>query len=437
VSARRRRKAPPKPGAAEPGKPAEPAARGASDAAPADAGPVAPPPSASGAREAARLASKGELYDRYRDALRGGHLASLRGNIEVAGRAYLEAAALLPDRAAPYVGLGRAELAANRPVEALAAFEHALRRAPGDPGALDGSSRALLAQGRTPEAADMLDRLAITLLEQDRHADALATIERALELAESRWRRGALERLRAEQGATDSSWLGDLSSIDRERMVGAGAADVPTALAAPPPVSDALRTVAAQVEAASAAGDVQGLVRGALALARADRLRAAIDACHDALSVAPADPDVHRALAVIYRRRGWALAAREKLSLVDRYLEAVDDPHELDRLAETAETAGDLDSMLAIVDRHAHRARLATALELCFRALELAPSDVRVHLAIARLHLVLGWRRRAVDEVTRLARLVELSGDADGRERVAAFVNGELLGSAGVAASGA
>jgi tetratricopeptide (TPR) repeat protein len=380
--------------------------------------------------------AKGTLYDRYRDALRGGHLASLRGNSEVAGRAYLEAAALLPDRAAPYVGLGRAELAAERPAEALIAFESALRRVSSDAAALEGSARALVALERQGEAADVLDRLTITLLEQDRHADALAAIERAIELAESPWRRAALDRLRAEQGGTDSSWLGDLPTTDRERMLGARAADVPGSLGAPAPVSAALRTVAAQVEAASAAGDVPGLVAGALALAREDRLRAAIDACQDALSVAPADPDVHRMLAVVYRRRGWERAARQKLALVERYLAIIDDPRELDRLADVAEASGDLAGMLAVADRHADRRRHVTALELCFRALSMAPADVRVHLSIARLHLALGWRRRAIDEVTRLARLVDLADDGEGRDRIAAFVNAELRAFGGPIATG-
>lgn len=392
------------------------------------AGPATPP--AADARSRA-LATKGELYERYRDALRGGHLAAMQGDRDVAARAYLEAAALLPDRAAPYVGLGRVELAAGRADAALEAFEAALQRAPGDGPALEGAIRALLAEDRRPEAADMLDRLAITHLEQDRRADAQVAIERAAELLETPWRRSALDRLRAGQG------LGDADMLDRPAGAGPGRAPRPrpTDARAGAPAATAipaeLRALAERVEAAGAADDVQGLVRGALALAGADRLRAAMDACHDALSVAPADPDVHRALAAIYRRRGWQAAARLKVALVDRYLAAVDDPHELDRLADVAESTGDVAAMLRIVDSHAARRRYATALELCFRALVLAPADAGLHLSIARLHLALGWRRRAVDEVTRLARLVELTDDTEGLERVATFVNNELRATPG------
>lgn len=370
------------------------------------------------------------LYERYRDALRVGHLASLRGNHDVAVRAYLEAAAILPDRAAPYAGLGRAELAAGRATEALRAYGAAVERASSDTAALDGMARCLIALDRPAEAADTLDRLAITLLELDRVADALAALERAIDLAESRWRRAAIERLRSEQVPPEAPWLGALpvASIALDSVAGLPAfdADRDGLRVAPGVVPEDLRRLAGEIEAASAAGDVAGLVRGAVALTRADRLRAAIDACHDALSVSPADPDVHRALAAIYRRRGWERAARLKARLVERYLGIVDDPHELDGLAERAEVARDVGALLEVADRHADRGRRATALELAFRALAIAPADPRVHLAIARVHLALGWRRRAVEEVARLARLVELTGDEDGRRRVAAFVNAEL-----------
>jgi tetratricopeptide (TPR) repeat protein len=370
------------------------------------------------------------LYERYRDALRVGHLASLRGNHAVAVRAYLEAAAILPERAAPYVGLGRTELAAGRATEALGAYGAALERASSDTAALDGMARSLLALDRPAEAADTLDRLAITLLELDRGADALAALERAINVAESRWRRAAVDRLRSEHGLHDAPWLGALPMPGVALAADAGIAPFDADRAgprvAPGVVPENLRRLAGEIEAASAGGDVAGLVRGALDLARADRLRAAIDACHDALSVSPADPDVHRALATIYRRRGWEHAARLKARLVERYLGIVDDPHELDAVADQAEAGRDVLALLEVANRHAERGRRAAALELDFRALVIAPADPRVHLAIARLHLALGWRRRAVDEVARLARLVELTGDDDGRRRVAAFVNAEL-----------
>jgi tetratricopeptide (TPR) repeat protein len=369
------------------------------------------------------------LYERYRDALRGGHVAALRGHRPIAARAYLEAAALLPDRAAPYLGLGRVELDGGRPAEALAAFEAALARAPNDPAALDGCARALLALDRRADAADLLDRLAIVHLEAGRDGEALATVERALELAESRWRRRALERLRVGRPEPTPGWIGDLPPDDRPPAGGVpqvGDAAAREAAERAAAIAAGVRELALRVEVASAAGDVEGLLSGALELARADRVRAAIDACHDALSVTPAEPAVHRALASIYRRRGWDEAARRKLALIDRYLAVIDDPIELDQLADAAEAAGAIDGLLSVVERHARQGRHAAALEVAFRAIALAPADPRVHLSIARVHLALGWRDRALDSVTRLWQLVELTGDQDGRERIASFVANEL-----------
>ena len=131
-------------------------------------------------------------------------------------------------------------------------------------------------------------------------------------------------------------------------------------------------------------------------------------------------------LAAIYRRRGWERSALVKLEIVDRYQRVVDDPAELDRRADDAIVSGDIDGMLRVVGAHAERGRTATALDLAFSALASAPGDPRLHLAIARLHLALGWRRRTVEEVARLARLVEVTGDEAGREAVADFVNGPL-----------
>jgi hypothetical protein len=142
--------------------------------------------------------------------------------------------------------------------------------------------------------------------------------------------------------------------------------------------------------------------------------------------VAPSDPEVHRTLATIYRRRGWERAALVKLQIVDRYQRAVDDPAELDQRADAAIVSGDVDGLLRVVAAHAELGRTATALDLAFSALDSSPGDPRLHLAIARLHLDVGWRRRAVEEVARLARLVEVTGDEAGREAVADFVNSRL-----------
>ena len=235
------------------------------------------------------------------------------------------------------------------------------------------------------------------------------------------------ERYRAALGSGHSNafrgvWLAELPEGEPQVALAGGPEPEPQL----GPVSDELRLIAERVAAAGARGDVDGLVAGARALARAGHLRAAADACLDALSVAPSDPEVHRLLAAIYRQRGWERAALVKLGIVDRYQRTVDDPAELDRRADDALVSGDVDGLRRVITAHAEQGRTATALDLAFTALATSPGDPRLHLAIARLHLALGWRRRTVEEVARLARLVEVTGDEAGREAIADFVNGRL-----------
>ena len=112
----------------------------------------------------------------------------------------------------------------------------------------------------------------------------------------------------------------------------------------------------------------------------------------------------------------------------------VDDSAELDRDAESALVTGDLDELLRIAERHADQGRTAAALDLLFAALATTPGEPRLYIAIARLHLALGWRSRTVGEVARLARLVEITGDEDARDALAGFVNAALAPAAGRAA---
>jgi tetratricopeptide (TPR) repeat protein len=235
------------------------------------------------------------------------------------------------------------------------------------------------------------------------------------------------KRYRAALGSGNSqafrgAWLAELPEGESQIALAGGLAPEPEL----GPVSDELRLIAEQVAVAGAHGDVGGLVAGARALARAGYVRAAADACLDALSLAPSDPEVHRMLASIYQRRGWERAALVKLQIIDRYQRVVDDPAELERRADDAIVSGDIDGLLRAAAAHAEQDRTATALDLVFSALASAPGDPRLHLAIARLHLALGWRGRTIEEVARLARLVEVTGDEAGREAVADFVNGPL-----------
>ena len=135
------------------------------------------------------------LYEQYKDALRRGHVAALRGRLDAAAAAYREAARIAPDRALPYVGLGGVLTRLGRADDALTAYGLALDRAPSDEGAMHGRADVLASLGRRAEAAETLDRLALILERDGRLADACDVARRALELAESRGRRQHVESL--------------------------------------------------------------------------------------------------------------------------------------------------------------------------------------------------------------------------------------------------
>ena len=95
------------------------------------------------------------LFERYKEALRRGHVASQRGRFDEALDAYTEAAKVAPDRALPLVGIGLVLTRLDKTTEALSAFDLALDRAPTDETALRGRIDTLLAMGDRARAADM------------------------------------------------------------------------------------------------------------------------------------------------------------------------------------------------------------------------------------------------------------------------------------------
>jgi tetratricopeptide (TPR) repeat protein len=295
------------------------------------------------------------LYERYKDALRRGHVAALRGHPDEAFAAYDEAAGLAPDRALPHVSKGAIHLRAGRVVEALAAYGEALNRAPRDETALAGRAEALIGAGRRVDAAETLDLLADLQEVGGRLTDACDTARRALEQAESKPRRRHVEaltkRLRSTAGdqAAEQALARALSVLEGdaapqlsfaapetvalEPIWADRPADAPPEEVEPEPDPFAL---AAEADAALDADDRPAardlLLRIASGHARADRSNAAIDACYIALAVTPADPDLHLALVDLYLARGWRALAAEKLALLGRLMGLLDDPAAHERL---------------------------------------------------------------------------------------------------------
>lgn len=284
------------------------------------------------------------LYEQYKEALKRGHVAALRGRLDAAAAAYHDAARIAPDRALPYVGLGGVLARQGRSDEALAAYAAALERAPADEGAMHGRADVLAALGRRSEAADTLDRLARILEHDGRLADACDVARRSLELAESRGRRRLVEdlvaRLRDTPGDASAAQaleraLGVLDSVpglaprrSADAAPGGGhdepADATPTAPTAPDP---ALLTLA--VEEALEAGDLDEARRRALIAANGHRavgqFHAAMDACYQALAILPSDPDIHLLLAELYLDRGWRGPAADKLVLLGRLAQLTGD----------------------------------------------------------------------------------------------------------------
>lgn len=278
-------------------------------------------------------------YEQYREALRLGHVATLRERHDAAAAAYREAARLAPDRALPYVGLGGALARLDRSDEAVAAYGAALDRAPNDETALRGRAELLAAMGRRADAADDLDRLAGVLEREDRLADACDAERRALELAEARGRRRQLADLVARLAATAAGDPAAAEALTRAQRV---LDSVPSVGAVPPeaprPPDPALLTLA--VEAALEAGDLDEARRRALAAANGHRAvghsNAAMDACYQALAIQPSDPEVHLLLAELYLDRGWRGPAADKLVLLGRLTRLTDDATTRARLCELA-----------------------------------------------------------------------------------------------------
>jgi len=316
------------------------------------------------------------LYERYKDALRRGHVAALRGRQDAALGAYGEAAKLAPDRPLPLVGIGNVLAGLGKHPEALAAFDAALERAPTDEAALRGRADVLVASGDRAGAADTLDRLASALDANGRPSDALDAARRALELAESRGRRAGVKSMvaRLTQSAppgdpTVSETLSRALGILEERVLGRGRGE---ASAATDGVADA-------------ATEVEETPLGIAAVAQP-----AEPEPEPVPAAPPFDPVAATAAVEDAAASGDAAATRE--------------------LAEIA-TAG-----------HLAAGQLYAAIDVCYLALATNPADPGLHLSLAGLYLDLGWRSTAADKLALLAQLAELDGDTDTRTRLCAVV---------------
>jgi tetratricopeptide (TPR) repeat protein len=210
--------------------------------------------------------------DGYREALRRGHVAVLRGRPKEAIDHYQEAGRLAGSRPLPYSAMASVYLQMRQPREAIDAFDEALRRAPNDVSALRGKASAMEAEGRSSEAAALA-----------RRADEVEGMARA-----GRAGRVSDEEQRALEGR--------VAEGDRARAAG-----------------DLDRATAAYHAAA-------------LGYARSDQTVPALDSCLRALEANPGAIDVHFTMARLYLGAGWTDLGVQRLLLIDHRLDVDADP---------------------------------------------------------------------------------------------------------------
>ena len=335
------------------------------------------------------------LYEQYKEALRRGHVAALRGHLDAAEAAYRGAATLAPDRALPYASLGGVLHRKGRLDEALAMYGAALARAPEDDGALRGRAELHADAGRRAEAAFDFEMLAGILERAGRLTDACDAARRALELAESRSRRRETERLGAllrdrgqDREAVDAldRTLRILETVEmpearhRETAMGGKSA---TAEGEPKAELEAAGDASPGPEPAAAPDQRARPPRQAPVASPGQEPAAA------AAPVAPPDPDVLRAVA--------------------------------DALLDSGDLAGAAERLLALAALHRAAGRHDAAMDACLALLAVTPSDHRLQREIASIQLDRGWTGTAVEKLRLLARLAELDGDPEARAAAAAL----------------
>lgn len=270
-----------------------------------------------------------DLFERYKDALRRGHVAALRDRSEEALAAYAEAEALVPGRPLATISRAGVLLKTGRAEEALAGYEQALRLAPRDTGALAGRAASLARLGRRSDAADAYDVVAEIHQAEGKTVEACEMACHALEQAESKSRRRfieALARILREAGgdAAAEAALARAELVLGGAGLSAAAGERAGEVAPPAPPPPDATALAIEAEAALDVGDVPTALERLLASARAHqregRSDAALDACYMALAIAPADTDLHLLLVDLYLARGWRAPAADKLFLLGQLI---------------------------------------------------------------------------------------------------------------------
>jgi tetratricopeptide (TPR) repeat protein len=246
-----------------------------------------------------------QRFDRYKAALRRGHVALLDDQLEVALTAYREAARIVPDRPLPQTSAAVVLRRLGRLSEALAALDVAVGVAADDETALRARASLLAELRRPSEAAADLDRVAVVLRSAGRPEAALEAARSAAGLDPSDSRRRIVEEL-------------ELAALDLEGLPG-------TAPERPPEADDLMADAVTRLEQEDRTGAVDLMLQAVAVHRAAGRPDAALDAGFQLLALAPGDARVHLAIAGLQLDRGWYALAREKVQLLLRLTELTGD----------------------------------------------------------------------------------------------------------------
>ena len=206
-----------------------------------------------------------------------------------------------------------------------------------------------------------------------------------------------------------------------------GRADVLAALGRRAEAAETLDRLASILERDGRLADACDVARSALELAESRGRRRQVESLVARLrTAAPEDAAaadaLQRALGILDSGPGVApRAARTGSDGEDRCqrrpagVPPPPDPALLTLAVEEALEAGDLDEARrrALVAAIGHRevGQFHAAMDACYQALAILPSDPDIHLLLAELYLDRGWRGPAADKLVLLGRLSQLTGD--------------------------
>ncbi|HEX7497827.1 MAG TPA: hypothetical protein VF344_05110 [Candidatus Limnocylindrales bacterium] len=411
-----------------------------------------------------------DLYERYKEALRVGHVAVLRGALDEASGAYRTAALIAPSRALPHTSLGGVLLRLGHLDEALVEFAAAVARAPRDEGALLGQAEALNLAGQPIDAAVALDHVSEVQEAAGRLPEASDTLRRAMELEDSaersRRQRGLLRQIRlsagdqvAEQLLARALRLRDepapglvepagnpvpvAPSLDPDPLPKVMADSVPswppTQTLSPPrsrPVDEPVMTPMPDWPAAAGVGaEIDTAGHSGVAAAATEFGVATAEPTagwpeESGPALAPAEVPIHVESALPGGAPASVGVMNGRLDTPNPAIaEGRHEPagDELLDAAEAAELAGDVVSLrsllLGTARAYAREGRFEAGLDATHRLLQLAPSDVDAHLVLVDLYVARDWNVLAVEKLILLGRLADLNNDKETRARLRAVVS--------------